>query len=85
MNKNKIKIINIGILIAAIFTISVIQTNQNRNTITTNIGAISNKKIGWGIKRNDKHEQPDVGSINKKILEENGGICLGNKERQVFF
>lgn len=30
---------------------------------------LSNKKIGWGIKRNDNHEQPDVGTYNKNILE----------------
>lgn len=50
-----------------------------------NATTISNQKIGWGIKRNDNHEQPDVGSKNRKVLEENGGICLDNKEDKVIY
>ena len=38
------------------------------------------KKIGWGIKRNDNHEQPDLGANNKKLLEEYDGIAMGNKD-----
>ena len=70
------------ILITAIFSFSVIAMNTEENTIETNANALSNQKIGWGIKRNDNHEQPDVGSNNKKVLEENKGICLGNKEKK---
>ena len=85
MKKNKIQIISIVILMVMIFTISVIQTNKNKSMISTNVGTISNKKIGWGIKRNDNHEQPDVGSTNKKVLEENEGICLGSKEKKYVY
>lgn len=47
----------------------------------TSSGAVlSNKKIGWGIKRNDNHEQPDLGSNNKKSIDENEDIAMGNKE-----
>ena len=46
---------------------------------------LSNKKIGWGIKRNDSHEQPDVGVDNKRVLEENNGICMGNNDRKVIY
>ncbi len=69
-----------------LFSFSIWQMNQKGETIqvsSTNIA--SNQKIGWGIKRNENHEQPDVGSNNKKILEENGGICLGNKEKKVIY
>lgn len=55
---------------------------KREETVTTNATSISNKTIGWGIKRNDNHEQPDVGAQNKKILEENDGICLGNNEKK---
>lgn len=41
---------------------------------------LSNKKIGWGIKRNEENKQPDFGEKNKKILENNNGICVGNSE-----
>lgn len=43
-------------------------------------GTLSNKKIGWGIKRNDNHVQPDLGINNKKLIDENEDIAMGNKE-----
>jgi len=79
--KNKKEIIIMS-LILAIFSLSVISINIEQKKIETNANTISNRKIGWGIKRNDNHEQPDVGASNKKVLEENGGICLGNKEKK---
>ena len=78
------KMIIIGILIIAIFSLSVIQMNK-QEVVSVNAGKISNKKIGWGIKRNDNHEQPDVGATNRKILEANNGICLGNKEKKYIY
>lgn len=47
------------ILMIAIFSLSVISMNVKENEIATNASTVSNKKIGWGIKRNDNHEQPD--------------------------
>lgn len=83
--KKKIgKSVVLGILIIAIFSFSVISLN-NQDVISTNANISEDKKIGWGIKRNDNHEQPDVGSMNKKILEENGGICLGNSEKKTIY
>ena len=54
----------------------IIQTNSNIQEIE----GLSNKKIGWGIKRNANHEQPDVGSKNREILDKYNGYCLGNKD-----
>ena len=47
--------------------------------------SLSNKKIGWGIKRNDNHEQPDLGSKNKELLEKYDGIAMGNKEEKIVY
>ena len=47
---------------------------------TSSTGTLSNKKIGWGIKRNANHEQPDLGSENKRLIDENGDMAIGNKE-----
>ena len=80
-----IKYTIIGILVIAIFSLSIILINNKEEEIHTNAESISNQKIGWGIKRKDNHEQPDVGSKNKKILEDNGGICLGNKENKTVY
>ena len=87
--RNKIRkqlVGNIAIMVVliAIILLSIIK-NQKENIINTNAETLSTKKIEWGIKRNDNHEQPDVGEENKKILEENNGICLGNKENKTIY
>ena len=71
-----------GILIMIIFSLSIFSMQREKAEIMTNAEILNNRKIGWGIKRNDNHEQPDVGSNNKKVLEENKGICLGDKEKK---
>lgn len=64
-----------------VFTYSVIKLNKNESVITSSKSVeLSNKKIEWGIKRNSNHEQPDLGSVNKKILDQYNGISMGNKE-----
>ena len=72
------------LLLIGILTLSVI-TVKSKEEIATNSTTISTKKIEWGIKRNDNHEQPDVGSENRKVLEENNGICLGNNESKSIY
>lgn len=75
----------IGILGITIFILSIIWMQTKQEDIATNSNVVSNEKIGWGIKRNDNHEQPDVGSKNRKVLEENEGICLGSKENKYLY
>lgn len=77
--KSKIKILSILALIVAIFSLSALSINEY-NTVETS--GVTDKIIEWGIKRADNHLQPDVGAQNKKLLEENGGICLGNKDKK---
>ena len=76
----KINYIIMSILIIGIFSLSVISQNIKERTILTNSNINNNEKISWGIKRGKDHMQPDVGSANKKIIEENQGICLGNND-----
>ena len=80
----KIKIIFIIILIIVIILLSFFIENEN-NVIETSSDIISNKKIEWGVKRNKEHNQPDVGEDRKKLLEENNGICLGNKDEKIIY
>lgn len=47
--------------------------------------ALSTKKIGWGIKRNNNHEQPDLGSSNKKVIEEFDGMAMGNNRKPYIY
>lgn len=80
--KNSVWIIALGI-ITILFTISVIKSDNSVIQTSSQVQSdISNKKIGWGIKRKDNHEQPDVGKENQKLLEENEGICLGNLNKK---
>ena len=74
-------------ILVFVFTFSIIQSNKNNQTITTgsNATSLSNKKIGWGIKRTDNHTQPDVGSVNKSIIDKYNGICLGNNEKKYIY
>ena len=57
----------------------------SKQAITTSSGIISNKKIGWGIKRNDNHEQPDLGKTNKELIEKYDGIAIGNAEEKYVY
>lgn len=76
----------VSIVAVVLFMLSITKAQQNKGSIVQTssnieeIQGLSNKKIGWGIKRNDNHEQPDVGSKNKEILDKYKGYCLGNKD-----
>lgn len=85
IDKRKTKLVLILILAVVICGFSVMYDDYSQETVQTNATELSNKKIGWGIKRNDNHEQPDVGTQNKKILEESEGICLGNNNDKVIY
>ena len=41
---------------------------------------LSTKLIEFGLKRAENHEQPDVGSNNKKTIERFNGYVIGNKD-----
>ena len=55
--------------------------NKIQNIKTTSTSTLNNKKIGWGIKREDNHIQPDLGSLNKQLIDENEGLAMGNKDK----
>lgn len=77
----------LSLIIILVLTISVISLKSKEDTLQTSGTAttLSNKKIGWGIKRNDNHEQPDLGKNNQQILESNNGIAMGNKEDKYIY
>lgn len=91
--KKYIKEISIIAFITVIIVgIAVINnTNKETNILTSatldqsQIESLSNKKIGWGIKRNDNHDQPDVGSTNKEILDKYQGMYMGNNESKKIY
>ena len=84
IKKQSVRNIVMMILLITIITLTIVQ-NQKEKLINTNAKSVSTKKIEWGIKRNDNHEQPDLGSENRKVLEENNGIALGNSESKAIY
>ena len=78
------KKIIIKLLAIVVFAIGMTCLNET-NTIKTSAEALSNKLIGWGIKRNDNHEQPDLGKTNKELIEKYKGMCLGSKENKYVY
>ena len=77
-NKKNITI-TVGIFVIMILSLCVF-LNSNKETAVTNGNVLSTKKIEWGIKRAENHEQPDLGSVNKSIIDEAGGIAMGGKD-----
>ena len=86
MEKEKAKsVIVIGIVLV-VFSICLIQLNENNKLLESVTAQLTDSKtIGWGVKRAKDNMQPDVGVNNKKVLEENGGICLGKDMEKVIY
>lgn len=81
--------ITLGI-ITIIFTVSIInskdiKTMQTSGVVVNESSDLSNKKIGWGIKRNDNHSQPDLGANNKQLIDKYNGIAMGNSEEKYVY
>ncbi len=85
MKKNNINVFIISLLILGIFSFSISELNRTKETVTTSLSNVSTKKIEWGIKREKDNKQPDVGSANRKMLDENNGIYLGNVEKKYVY
>lgn len=81
--KSKRKIFMCGIIALFLMLTSVFfaKIDSNNNTIQTSGSLeLSNTKIEWGIKRAKNHEQPDLGSKNRELIEKYNGMAMGNKE-----
>ena len=78
--------IAVMIFVIGIGAIGIKQENKIMgNTVVTSATTLSNKKIGWGIKREDNHAQPDLGSKNKELMEQYKGIAMGNPEKKYVY
>ena len=59
--------------------------SYNFQSIQTSNSVISNQKIGWGIKRAENHEQPDLGKTNLELINKYDGIAMGNKDKKYVY
>ena len=79
--KIKKKIFIYGILAIFLILGSLILVTGEKDTIqTSSSSTLSNSKIEWGIKRGNNHEQPDLGSKNRQLIEKYNGMAMGNKD-----
>ena len=70
-------------LVIALFCICITQLNKEQ-TIQTS-ASLSNKSIGWGLKRAENHAQPDLGNENKRLLDSYEGIAMGDAQEKVVY
>lgn len=86
MKNNKKTIITFSVLLVIITaSVFIFKNKTTEETVLTSATSLSNVKIGWGIKRNDNHEQPDLGSKNKALLNQYEGIAMGNNEKKYVY
>lgn len=83
--KNKGNIIKILAIMFVLVAITILSIQNTEETILTSAQGLSTKKIGWGIKRNGNHEQPDLGKSNKELIEKNNGIAMGNNSDKYIY
>lgn len=84
--KKEVKVLITGGLLTLIITLSCLgRIEQNKKLETTSSAALSNTTIGWGIKRKDNHEQPDLGAKNKELISKYNGMALGNSNDKCIY
>lgn len=87
--KIKQKIFFMIVMLGLIIGVSVVQYNQdttkNETSKSVSSSDLSNKKIGWGIKREDNHKQPNLGAKNKELIDKYSGLAMGNSEKKYIY
>lgn len=88
MIDKKIKILSILCAVSFLFLFSLMVTQSNKQEklvqASSNI-SLSNQKIGWGIKREKDHMQPNLGAKNEEIINKYEGMAIGNKEKKYVY
>lgn len=84
MKKNGIVLIIICLAII-ILLIACINIRNKTVQVSSTVASLSNKKIGWGIKREPDHKQPNLGAENKSLIDKYNGIAMGNNEEKVVY
>ena len=79
------KLIALISLTFGLFLCAFIINKEDTENIIETSSLLSNEKIGWGIKRNNNHTQPDLGAKNKLLIERYNGIAMGNNEENIIY
>lgn len=81
--KSILKLTSVAVLFITIIVLTV--TYNKEDVVEASASTLSNTKIEWGIKREDNHEQPDLGSKNEQLISEYNGIALGSNEQKYIY
>lgn len=78
----KVALLLLALLLLTSVSVKNIIENNTRDTNAKIVSAtkLSNTKIGWGIKREKDHKQPDLGKVNSELINKYEGISMGNSE-----
>lgn len=74
----KRKLCYIAFLGVIIIALVICLSSSNNVLVSANATALSNKSIGWGIKRVKDNKQPELGTENKNLIDKYNGIAMGN-------
>ncbi len=81
----KYKYIFASVLILTVGFICGSILSNDAKTIATSGTSLSNKCIGWGLKRAENHAQPDLGTENVRLMKEYDSIAMGSaKSKNVY-
>ncbi len=75
-------VMSVAFILAGAFNLKIIKSTSVN---TGDYSNLSNKKISWGIKRADNHDQPDVGKENAEVMKKYNGIFMGNNEKKIVY
>ena len=75
----------LGVMVIFLGFLISYSTKKDEDVLMSSSQNLSNNKIGWGIKRAQNHEQPELGTTNLKLLSENNGIAIGNKQDKYIY
>jgi len=59
--------------------------SQNTSPEKSTTEGLANKKYGWGLKRNDKHETPEMPSSISNLLTKYGAYWIGDTQKKVVY
>lgn len=59
--------------------------SQKENAEKPATGVISNKKYGWGLKRNNNHKTPEMPSSISSLLTKYGAFWIGDTQKKVVY